>query len=139
MESCSKSVFLFQLTLFGCMVSAGIRARAIENLLPGRIEYYEVISVKADDTLNLRALANDKSEIVFRLPNNASGLLKLEATGNWIKLSYKNHIGWAYNKYLKKTAAPGVVSVIGNKELHCYGTEPHWMLETHNYHLTWYV
>jgi len=133
----SKRIFLSQLVLTVCMMSAGISTGTAESILPDRIEYYEVISVKVDDTLNLRVSANDKSRIIFKLPHNASGLLKLGATGNWLKLSYKNHIGWAYNRYLKKTAAPGVVSVTGNEELYCYGTEPHWMLKTHSYHLTY--
>ncbi len=131
----SKKIFLLLLVLYGYRVFADSGESVIESSLSGRIEHYEVTSVKADNTLNLRALANDKSKTVFKLPNNASGLLKLEATGNWLKLSYKNHIGWAYSKYLKKSVTPGVVSVIANEELHCTGTEPYWVLETHNHHL----
>lgn len=49
-------------------------------------------------------------------------------------MSYKGHIGWAYNKYLLKASSPDVPTEFSG-ELFCIGTEPHWTLKSQGYRL----
>ena len=111
------------ISLFLLSLSASIYANNTSE------EYYKVTSVANDDTLNIRASASSKSKTLFKLPHNAYGILKLDETNNWIKISYKNINGWAYKKYLAISPAPKFLPLF-KKELKCYGTEPHWILTT---------
>lgn len=98
--------------------------------------YLQVTGVEDNDTLNLRNSPSGKSETVYKLPPNAKGILKLGNSKGWIQLSYKEYTGWAYGKYLKDDNTPEVTSELKN-ELFCLGTEPHWILKTHNNELTY--
>lgn len=98
-------------------------------------QYLKVVGVEKNDTLNIRSAASGKSNIVLKLPNNASGMIKLDESNGWIKLSYKTSTGWAYHKYLSAIPAPTVSEALGT-ELFCLGTEPHWTLRSKESHLT---
>ena len=93
------------------------------------VEYLDVVGVKENDTLSLRQSENSQSEIVYKIPYNAHGGLRLDVSKGWVKLSYNGHIGWANSKYLKKGQPPSMKAEFSS-ELFCTGTEPHWLLST---------
>ncbi len=119
---------LFLLSSTACADTSGENNKTVKS---AATQYLKVIGVAADDTLNLREAAAGKSKTVYKLAHNANGMLKLGDSNGWVKLSYKEHVGWAYGKYLQSTIAPGVMPEISN-ELFCLGTEPHWILKTDN-------
>ena len=126
-----KKSFLLFLFLVSNSACSGEVNESKQSVISKNVEYFKVIAVKSNDTLSLRESASGKSKIIFKLPHDASGMLKLTTDKGWVKLSYKEHIGWAYGKYLKRISAPNIKSII-KKELSCLGTEPHWILQTNN-------
>jgi len=131
-----KKSLLLLLFLFSYTACAKTGDDSKETKTESNAVYFKVVNVASDDTLNLRMSASGKSKTVFKLPHNASGMLKLNDSNGWVKLSYKKYIGWAYGNYLKKISAPGIKPEISD-ELFCLGTEPHWILKTHNNRLTY--
>ena len=131
-----KNMFLLQMILLSNTACADDRNQIEKNKKSENIEYFKVVSVNPNDTLNLRVSPGVKSKIVSKLPYTASGILKLNDSNGWMKLSYKEHVGWASGKYLKEIPAPSVKPKIQN-ELFCLGTEPHWILKTNVNNLTY--
>ena len=121
----------FKKFILACFLLFGYSACAVSatDALPGSAEYLEVVSVKENDTLSMRQSENSQSGLVYKIPYNASGLLKIDSTKGWVKISYNGYTGWASSKFLKKGAAPSVKSELSS-ELFCLGTEPHWTLGT---------
>lgn len=130
-----KRLFLLLFFLFSNIACAE-ENNSKQTMVSNDVEYYKVILVKSNDTLSLRESASGKSKIIYKLPHNASGMLKLLNNKGWIKLSYKEYTGWAYGKYLKRISTPTIKSIIKN-ELSCLGTEPHWVLKTNKHKLTY--
>ena len=120
---------IFSLSFFVLFASTACADGSDKSFLPENVEYLKVISVAKDDTLNMRAKPDGNAGIVFKLPPNAIGIIKLEQKKGWVKLSYKKFTGWAYGKYLAKTQAPSIKISITH-ELSCLGTEPHWILDS---------
>jgi uncharacterized membrane protein len=96
--------------------------------------YLRATNVNEDDSLNLRSEPSGKSQLVFKIPHNADGILELSRSGNWAFVSYHGNQGWAYTKYLQNTSHPTANQIFGNR-LSCLGTEPHWNLSLENNHL----
>lgn len=92
-------------------------------------QYLKVTRVAENDSLNLRAAAHNKAALLLRIPADASGLLRHEQSGNWIKVSYQGYTGWVNNRYVITASAPNTQG-IDDKELFCVGTEPHWTLQS---------
>ena len=125
----------FNKLLFICLFLVNYSACADVDQALQNTHYLKVVNVAPDDTLNLRASASGKSDVVLQLPHNATRLIKLDQADGWYKLAHKNITGWAYDKYLAADSqSPDVVSML-SEELFCIGTEPHWTLKSQKHQL----
>lgn len=136
-----KNLLLIGFLLFSCSACAdnsdssqatahATKDKAVKTTQSkGSAGYLKVVGVAANDTLSLRQSGSGKSKLLYKIPPNASGLLPIGEENGWVNLSYQGYTGWAHHKYLAAAPAPTVTNVTG-KELHCIGTEPHWILKS---------
>ena len=64
-------------------------------------DYYRVINVNGDTTLNLRARPGLYSRVVRKIPFNARGLGNaIRSQGRWTRVNYGGQTGWVHNDFL---------------------------------------
>lgn len=68
--------------------------------------YFGVVGVKPNDVLNMRAEPNYKTALVVKIPHDGKCLEEIQADINsiktgWMKVQYKNSIGWVSTKFLE--------------------------------------
>ncbi len=76
-------------------------------------EFYQVINVRADDSLNIRAGASVQQPVIGTIPSNGRTILstgRTQQVGNstWIEIVWLGQIGWVNSTYLSNDAAPVV-------------------------------
>ena len=120
--------------LFFITLTFSITASCDENS-PNSKGFLQVTQVASDDTLNMRLAANSKSAVVYQLPFDATNLIQVSRSGKWIQVSYRDYVGWVYEKYVTPVQPATSRSVIG-QELRCFGTEPHWTLQTQGHQIS---
>jgi len=112
--------------------------------LPGSVsadnaDLYSVTGVDEDDYLNVREAANAQSPIVTRIPNDGTGIRRLDGEKDqdgqiWWRIKWEGKQGWVNKRYLitPKTAGSATDSKSDGKAddsktaLHCGGNEPFW-------------
>ncbi|NRA19463.1 MAG: SH3 domain-containing protein [Oceanospirillaceae bacterium] len=62
--------------------------------------WFKVIQVKSDDSLNVRQKANYKSLKTGTLAYNASCIKRIVCNGKWCKIEHQSLIGWVHNSFL---------------------------------------
>lgn len=97
-----------------------------EALLPGLAD---VVEVKANDTLNVRAEPNAKAQVVGTLAPDAKGIeiVGFDASGKWARVSMGEISGWASGSFLRLRADTWKAREVP-ATLICSGTEPFWSL-----------
>jgi|GEM_PF-3261653 len=64
-------------------------------------DYYRVINVNGDSTLNLRARPGTYSRVINKIPFNARHLGNaVQSDGRWTRISYGGQTGWVHNEFL---------------------------------------
>ena len=99
-------------------------ADSIASPLPA---LYGVTGVAADDTLNVRAAPDARSQAIGTLGPDAGPLevVELSLKGNWALLNSGETAGWVAMRYL--TLQPVTTTILGLPVgLQCFGTEPFW-------------
>lgn len=91
---------------------------------------FKVVNVDDNDVLNLRAAPNSSAEIVFPIPSDASNLIFVGKNDKWVNVMYRGHRGWVYHKYVEKISLSTVGDFAFTANLHCIGTEPHWVFKS---------
>jgi len=123
-----QKLFLILLFIFATVIYADNSVMSNKSTKVDSFVYFQVTGVSESDTLSLRLSGNSKTDRILSIPHNASGLLKLQSTKNWTKVSYSGKVGWVYSQYLREVAAPSVNSVFSSG-MFCLGAEPHWTLQ----------
>jgi len=87
---------------------------------------YDVVGVRSDDVLNVRAGPGARHPIVGTLAYNQTGVEVLRAENGWGLINIGEVTGWASLRFLQFDED----GTIGNTPaLGCFGTEPFWGLE----------
>jgi serine/threonine protein kinase len=87
--------------------SAKVLADASRSEIKDTKIYYRVDNVASDDVLNIRAAANPKAKIIYKIPYSASGIEFLGETERqnrnvWFKVRFDGATGWVNSKFLSK-------------------------------------
>ncbi len=83
---------------------------------PEASHYFDVINVRSDDVLNMRASATPKARIVGHIPHDGRCVAYLEqerslSTNRWIRVRHHGTRGWVVARYLNN-AGPGRFQVV---------------------------
>lgn len=73
-----SKLLLMQLLLFNYSACAEGNIEKQKLISSDNVEYLKVVGVGENDTLSLRVSGSSKSEIVFKMPYNAAGMIKLK-------------------------------------------------------------
>jgi uncharacterized protein YraI len=69
----------------------------------GIVPFFEVISVKTDDVLNIRKSPDPSSNKVGKIPANQTCVASLnKKSGQWVEVTHKGALGWANLRYLSR-------------------------------------
>ena len=117
------------MSLFKSILLASAVAFAAPAVAQAPPEYFKVVDVAADDTLNVRAGPSGSSTDIGDLPHDAVGIevAQYDASGKWARIIWQEGDGWISARYL---APDDVTQKLGPTALPsgtlCSGTEPFW-------------
>lgn len=99
-------------------------AWAAPDIFPSLVD---VVDVRADDVLNIRAEPGTRGAIVGTLPPGATAIEVVGGQDGWLRVNAGEASGWISARYTRaredvwqQGAVPATLS--------CYGTEPFWAL-----------
>lgn len=110
---------MLRLTLAACLLATPVLADP---------EYYRVVGVASDDTLNVRARADARSDDVGDIPHDARGIEVLGRQGNWGRILWQGGDGWIAMRFVQPDAVARLGGTALPVGLLCSGTEPFWSI-----------
>lgn len=118
----------YVLTLVAGLACLPSAALAHEDPFDFASRYYEVSGVADADTLNVRAEATARSEVVGELAPGAGPIEVLSTKEGWGQIVSQERTGWVSLKFLKEVDIPLLGETSLPVGLTCFGTEPFWGL-----------
>jgi uncharacterized membrane protein len=113
---------MFQFTIPAVVLLALVFTPAVYAIQ----DYYAVIGVASDDTLNVRMAPDSGAAIVGTLSHDASPVEIIRTENGWGMFPVGEYSGWVSMQFLRPIDQPMIGDTKVPEGLRCVGTEPFW-------------